>query len=315
MNRRQLLKSFSVLACTPFVNGCEPVKPLSIASHVWPGYELMFLAQSQGWLSNANLELLTTQSATESLLALSSAQVDGAALTLDEVLLARANGISLTIVLVFDISAGADMVLTLPEITHLSDLKGRRIGVETSALGTLMLNKLLQHAGLNSDQLTIVHLSINEQLEAWQQGKIDAVITYEPVAGKVLASGARLLFDSRQIPDTIFDVLAIRTDVAKQYKDTLKALTLAHFNTLSYFKHNPLDAAYRMAKRMELTGPETLKTFRGLELPDIHANRRYLSNKTNRLQKAATIMLEQNVLFQSRSLEGLFTDQYLPRIL
>lgn len=290
-----------------------------IASHVWPGYELMFLAQNQGWLSEPNLELLSTQSSTESLSALSSGQVDGAALTLDEVLLARANSISLTIVLIFNISAGADMVLARPEIASLSDLKGKRIGVEPSSLGALMLHKLLKIAHLNQDQVITVNLGISEQIQAWQNGKIDVLITFEPVAGKIIATGATLLFDSRQIPDTIFDVLAIRSDVAQKYKETLEALTLAHFKTLDYFRHNSLDAAYRMARRMELTGPEALKTFRGLELPDIHANRRYLSNKQSRLQQAAqilsTIMTKQGMIPQADSFEGLFTDSYLPRVI
>jgi len=72
-----------------------------------------------------------------------------------------------------------------------------------------------------------------------------------------------------------------------------------------------------MAKRMQLTGPEALKTFRGLELPNIHANRRYLSSQQSRLQQAAqtlsTIMLNQGMISQASSLDRLFTDRYLPR--
>ena len=277
----------------------------------------MFLAQKQGWLVDPDLELLTTQSATDSILALSTGQADGAALTLDEVLLARAKGIPLTIILVFDISAGADKVLARSGINSPSELKGKRIGTETTALGALMLHKLLEDAHLNYDQVTIVNLDINEQLQAWQNKQIDVLITYEPVASIILSTGATLLFDSRQIPDTIFDVLAIRSDVAEKYKNTLESITLAHFKTLDYFRYNSLDAAYRMAKRMQLTGPEALKTFRGLELPNIHANRRYLSSQQSRLQLAAqtlsTIMLEQKMISQTSSLERLFTDSYLPR--
>jgi len=277
----------------------------------------MFLAQKQGWLVDPNLELLSTQSATDSILALSTGQADGAALTLDEVLLARAKGIPLTIIMVFDISAGADKVLARSGITSLSELKGKRIGTETTALGALMLHKLLEDAHLNYDQVTIVNLDINEQLQAWQNEQIDALITYEPVAGKILSTGATLLFDSRQIPDSIFDVLAIRSDVAEKYTNTLESITISHFKTLDYFRHNSLDAAYRMAKRMHLTGPEALKTFRGLELPSIHANQRYLSSQQSRLQLAAqtlsTIMLKQKIITQPGSLENLFTDRYLPR--
>jgi len=209
------------------------------------------------------------------------------------------------------------MVLARPEIKSLTDLKNKRIGVETTALGALMLHKLLEAATISSDQVTVINLDINEQIDAWQSNKIDALITYEPVAGKILSTGASRLFDSRQIPGTIFDVLAIRSDVAGQYQHILKPLTLSHFKALKYFQHNPLDAAYRMARRMELTGPEVLKTFRGLELPNFNANHQYLSNDKNRLKIAAEtlskVMLEQKIITQTDSLERLYTDQYLPR--
>ncbi len=278
----------------------------------------MFLAQAQGWLNDSNLELLTTQSATESLAALSTGQVDGAALTLDEVLLARAYGIPLTIVLVFDISAGADMVLARPTISDLTALKGKRIGVETTALGSLMLHKLLEAANLTQNEISVVSLNIDKQLQAWQNDQIDVLVTYEPVAEKIRSTGAKLIFDSRQIPDTIFDVLAIRSERISQHEQTINALILAHFRTLNYFRHNSLDAAYRMARRMKLTGPDALKTFRGLELPSIHANRRYLSDgQSSRLKYAAKtlteIMFRQKMVAQTDTLERLFTDLYLPR--
>lgn len=279
----------------------------------------MFLAQAQGWLTDANLQLLTTLSATESLSMLSSGQVDGASLTLDEVLLARAKNIPLTIILVFDISAGADKVLSRTPISHLSDIKGKRIGVETSALGALMLHKLLEAAELTQDQVTIVNVGINEQVEAWNNADIDCLITFDPISAKIQATGASVIFDSRQIPDTIFDVLAIRSSVIDQHEKTLKSLTSAHFKTLQYFRLNSMDAAYRMAKRMLLTGPEALKTFRGLELPSIDANHRYLSNKQNRLHKAAqtlsAIMVKQGSISQEDSLKNLLTNKYLPKVL
>jgi len=316
INRRQFIKMSSGFFLVPFLTSCDPVKPLIIASHVWPGYDLMFLAQKQGWQTDPNLQLLTSLSATDSISMLSSGQVDGAALTLDEVLLARAKGISLTIVLVFDISAGADVVLSRTPLTKLSDIKGKRIGVETTALGALMLHKLLEAADLEQNNVTVINLDINEQLEAWEKNQIDILISYEPVAGKILATGATSIFDSRQVPDTIFDVLAIRSDVIEQYENALKSLISAHFKTLQYFRHNALDASYRMAKRMQLTGPETLKTFRGLELPSLNANRRYLSNNQNRLLQAtqllSSIMLDKKIISQEGSLENLFTNKYLP---
>lgn len=73
---------------------------------------------------------------------------------------------NISVVLITDVSNGADVILGKPEIQSLKDLKGRRVG-------------------------------------AFKQGTVDAVVTFEPVRSNLLKSGAKLLFDSTQIPGEI----------------------------------------------------------------------------------------------------------------
>ncbi|HEY5998906.1 MAG TPA: hypothetical protein VI078_06325 [bacterium] len=48
--RRHLLAGLAGLALAPLSSACGRTdKPLVVASHIWPGYELMFLAQREGW--------------------------------------------------------------------------------------------------------------------------------------------------------------------------------------------------------------------------------------------------------------------------
>ena len=82
-----------------------------------------------GWISPQLVTVLATNSAPQSLDLLASGKIDGAGLTLDEVLRALERGIDLSIILVCDISAGADVLLARPGINTLSALKGRRIGI------------------------------------------------------------------------------------------------------------------------------------------------------------------------------------------
>ena len=59
--------------------GCARDAPITIASHVWVGYEPMFLARSLGWLDEGRVTLHETASASESMEALVAGRVDGAA--------------------------------------------------------------------------------------------------------------------------------------------------------------------------------------------------------------------------------------------
>lgn len=49
-------------------------------------------------------------------------------------------------------------------------------------------------------------------LSAWNTGLVDALVTYEPLAGQLREQGATVIFDSRQARNLIVDVLAVRED-------------------------------------------------------------------------------------------------------
>lgn len=317
-SRRGFIAALGAVPLGAWFSGCNrtPTAPLSIAAHVWPGYEPMFLARREGWLEQRQVRLVETSGATESLQALAAGKVDGAALTLDEVLRGRAGGVPLTLVLVFDVSAGADVLLARPGINQLAGLKGRRIGVEQGAVGALMFAKALQAGGLKADEVSLVSMAISEQLDAWRRGQVDAVVTYEPVSSQLLAEGAHRLFDSRQLPDLIVDVLALRTSAIESHAEALRHLLAAHFRALDHLRHNPQDAAYRMAQRMNLPPEQVLAAFKGLVLPDLSNNHRLLAGETPSLLSSArglsTLMLKAGLLPREDTLAGLVSADFLP---
>jgi hypothetical protein len=59
--------------------------------------------------------------------------------TLDEVLLLAEDVPDVRVVLVLDVSQGADVILGRPEIARFDELRGRRVGYEATALDAFML--------------------------------------------------------------------------------------------------------------------------------------------------------------------------------
>ncbi len=289
--RRRLLKLGAAGLLAAWLPACDggQTRPLRVAAHVWPGYELMFLARSLGELPEDRATLIETRSATDSLAALRRGEVDGAALTLDEVLRARSEGMPLIIVMVFNVSAGADVVMARPSVRRLQDLAGKRIGVETSAVGALMLHKTLEAAGLTPAQVTVVPMTVDTHIHFWDAERLDALVTYEPTASQLEARGAHRLFDSRALPDTIFDVLAIREDALGTHASAVRQLVAAHFFGLHHLRTNPYDAGYRMSARLNMPSGETHAAFRGLKLPTLEANRHLLAPDGRLLAAAHTL--------------------------
>jgi NitT/TauT family transport system substrate-binding protein len=303
----------------PFIIGCERSLPLSLAGHVWPGYEFIHLADQFSWINHDHLHLIKTSSATESMHAMRLGTVQAAKLTLDETLILCAEGLDIEVVLIFNISMGADVVLSRPDITELYQLEGKRVGFEKNALGALMFHTLLKQAQLTPEQVTPVNFTINDHNQAWSRSDIDALITYEPVATQLINQGnAYRLFDSRKMPDTIFDVLVVRKDLKPSQKKALKHLILQHFNALNYFKTNPMDASHRMADRLLLPPEQVLQIFRGLFMPDELANHGYLSLQDDRMiasvQTLLSVMKLANLLNAECPVDHFFNNRYLPRV-
>ncbi|MEO5352407.1 MAG: ABC transporter substrate-binding protein [Magnetococcus sp. XQGC-1] len=323
LNRRQLitLTGGALLAGSlslPFLSCCSlPRKPLVIASGVWLGYELLFLARSEGWLAGSGVELLETSGTAASLEALATGRADGAALTLDAMLRARAANIPLTAILVFDVSAGADVVLARAGIDTLADLRGKRIGVEPGALGLLMLRKVMQVAALERAALTIVPMTSDGHKRAWREGQVDALITCEPIASLLQAEGGHRIFDSRKLPDAIFNLLAVRKEVIRERSGPLQQLLVAHFRALHHLRTNSQDAAFRLAKRLELSAADVLVAYRGVELPTLYQNRKYLRDSQNQVSTAArtlsAILVEEGLSAQADDLQGLVDATLLPQ--
>ncbi len=315
MNRRQLIKTIAAMAgisaCARFGSG-----PMTIAAHTWVGYEPMFMARNEGWLEEQTARLYQTQNAMESLQALAEGKVHGAALTLDEVLQARQRGQKLTAVMIFNISAGADMLVARPQLASLSDLRGKRLAYEQSSVGALLLAEILNKAGLARSDLTLLPLGVDKQVAAWREKAFDAAITYEPVASELLDLGARKLFDSRQIPNTIVDVLVIRSDLVSEYDEALRHLQRAHFRALDHLARNPHDAAYRMAGHLGLPAGDVLSAFKGLVLPDAPANQRLLAGKEPPLlltaKRLSAVMLAGGLLQQPDTLHELVNADFIP---
>lgn len=299
------------------LTACTRDEPITVASHVWVGYEPMFLARSLGWLDEELVSLQETASARESMAALAQGRVDGAALTLDEVLQLREQGVDLTVILVFNVSVGADMILARPPMTSLDELAGRRVAFEHGAVGELMVVEALRQAGLSPADVEAVDLSADALVAAYADGAVDVVVTYEPYASLVGAAGAAKIFDSSEIPEYIVDVLVVRNDrLGSGRVAALEHLVERHLRALEHFLRNPQDANHRMAARLGLAPAEVPSAYRGLVLPDLAGNYRLLQGGEAALLKAArrlvTFKVEQGLLSEENDLDRLLSARYLP---
>lgn len=291
---------FTCLSLLLAACGEKMVEPLRIGTNLWPGYEPLYLARDMGEFEGTPVGLLEMPSASEVIRAFRNGAVEVAALTLDEVLLLLQDGIDVRILYVMDISNGADVVMARPGIHSLKELAGKKVGVEGSALGAYMLSRTLDAAGLQPGDLEIVPLTVDRHEQAYLDGTIDTVVTFEPVRTKLLHAGAHVIFDSSRIPNEIFDVLVTRSDTLNKRPEDFRRIQESWFKSIAYMHANPDAAAKRMAKRLGINGTEFMESLKGLKIPDQQENNRLLAGAHPAIlepaQRLAETMLQKKLL-------------------
>ncbi|WOC79309.1 ABC transporter substrate-binding protein [Stutzerimonas frequens] len=253
--------------------GCQPESDsIRIGSNRWLGYAPIYLADDLGWTAPSGIRLVEYPNTTGVLRGFRNGMLDAAMLTLDETLLLQdsAAELDLEIILVTNVSAGADALFARAPLTNLKDLAGQRIGVENTALGAYFLSRVLDQAGLRIDDLQVVSLPVHEQTAAFAAGDVDAVITFASEGPALESKGARRIFDSRQLPGEIVDVLVVdRQRVTREQRRRLRALW---FDALRTWQDNRGETDPRLHARLGLTPMALQVTLDGLLMGDRAVN-------------------------------------------
>ena len=262
-----------LILCSTLLGCSDPSDNLRIGSNRWLGYGPLYIADDLRWLEPSGFRLLEYPSASGVLRAFRNGMLDAAMLTLDETLRLLAAGHDLEILLITNVSAGADVVYAMPPLRDPSDLAGARIGVETSALGAFFLAQILDRGGLTREQVSIVNLPVQEHRNAMREGTIDAVVTFSSEGPALLEMGARQIADSRDVPAEIIDVLVVdRQRVAPPARRRLQALW---HESLARWRHSPDYIDTVLMRRLGLDADALRLTREGLLMGDLALNVQY----------------------------------------
>lgn len=298
---------------------CATQQPpmMRIGSNHWPGYGSLYLADDLNLLSKENIKLVEFSASTDSIYALRTGVIEAAALTIDEVLTLLQDGIKLKIVLVFDTSHGGDAIVSKPEIKNLSELKNKKIGVENTAVGAVMLTGALEQVGLTPSDVTIVPLTVDEHLNAFNTEKVDAIVTFEPIRTHLIKQQhANILFDSASIPNTIIDVLAIREEYLEKNPNAVKNLLQVHFDLLKKMNTDNGMVKRHFANRLGATEQEVNDSLAGILIPDLKTNYQLLDRKNalldSKIKKLTQVMIQKKLLMRPVDTTQLLSVEYLP---
>ena len=315
---KQIITIFAgLLLLGAVITGCNHQHDhlIRVGTNVWPGYEPLYLAEEIGAFSHDDIKLIEYHSASEVIRAFRNRAIEAASLTLDEVLMLVQDDVPLRIILVHDVSNGADVILARPGINTMKDIVGKRVAIESGALGAYFISRALEHNALSINDINIHHMAVNLHEQAYLDNKVDVVVNFEPVRTRLMSQGATEIFTSKEIYGEIVDVLVVHEEIYKEHKRELANLVQGWFRGLEYFSANKRKAAAMMALRLNVSIDEVISSFNGLELPGkqmnvnmIGGNSPSLTLTIDRLEK---ILIQNNLLTSDLGELDILTAEFI----
>lgn len=275
---------------------CSGNAPLNVGVHPWIGYQAINIAEFKKILPE-HITLKKNRTAVDTKEQFINGEIDAGYLTLDEVLLLNDQGLNLKVVLIADISFGADKVLSKEKVTTASDLLNKRIGYEKGAVGELVLHEFLNKFQVSLEDIQAVDIPYNQQLQAWRDEKVDLMISYAPVATHILKKGAEEVFSSRDMPNIIIDVLAVRENYLDANCNVIKDLTSSHFQGLELIKHDFQDSSYLLADNLGISQQDVILTMNDIILPNEASNAELLGQNMNeKIDRIAEVLKKSGLI-------------------
>ncbi|WP_105172143.1 ABC transporter substrate-binding protein [Pseudoalteromonas sp. T1lg24] len=240
---------------------------LRIGTNIWLGYEPFYITRHKHPDLMKHIKLIEYRNASQVLNGIINNSIDVAAVTLDEAVKIKALGFNIEVIWIVDYSNGADTLIAKPNITNVNQLRGKRIGAETSALGLYFLSRFLELNNLTINDIDIVNLEANRHVQAYQNNQIDAVFTYEPSSSKLLELGANKLFDSSQIPGEIVDVLVLnKSTISKEKKRYLNSFLTLNDRTVMHISKDIMPYVNSLNQRLHLSETQLIQGYSGISL-------------------------------------------------
>jgi NitT/TauT family transport system substrate-binding protein len=95
-------------------------------------------------------------------------------------------------------------------------------------------------------------MAVNDAAPAFIAGQLDAVAVWQPFISQIQRTGTgRVLFDSRELPGLIPDLLVARSDVVQLQPEQIAAIVRAWYRSLDFISSQPEQAYTIMARYAE----------------------------------------------------------------
>ncbi len=304
----------ALLAC-PIAHAQETAVAIGISG--WTGFAPLTLAKEAGIFKKHGLDVTIKKIPQKDRhLVIASGDIQCAATTVETWVVWNANGVATTQIFQLDKSFGADGMVVKPNITKISDLKGKTVAA--SAPGTapyFTLAWMLKKNGLSVKDVKVVNLEPQAAANAMIAGTdgIDAAMTYEPYLGAVRAKpeAGKIIATTLDYP-MVMDTFGCTPKFLAENPKAAKALADAYFDAVDMIKAEPKKSFEIMGADVKQSAEAFEKSSAYLRWQDRAANQKFFAGEHAAFSKeAADLLLEAGIIKVIPDLSKLADTRFL----
>ena len=311
--KKLLALSLAALACAAQAQETK----VAIAISGWTGFAPLTLAKEAGIFKKNGLDVSIKKIPQKDRhLAIASGDVQCAATTVETWIVWNANGVATTQIFQLDKSYGADGMVVKPNITKISDLKGKTVAA--SAPGTapyFTLAWMLKKNGLSAKDVKVVNLEPQAAANAMIAGStdIDAAMTYEPYLGAVRAKpeAGKIIATTLDYP-MVMDTFGCTPKFLSENPKAAKALADSYFEAVEMIQKDQAKSYEIMGADVKQSGEAFGKSAAFLRWQDRAANQKFFSGEHAAFSKeAAELLMEAGIIKQLPDMSKLADTRFL----
>lgn len=182
-----------------------------------------------------SIDVVQVNDYADSLNQYAAGQFDGCTMTnMDALTVPAAAGVDTTALIIGDFSNGNDGIVLKGENRTLADIKGHTVHLVEMSVSHYLLARGLKRVGLSERDVNIVNISDADIVADFANPDIQAVVAWNPQLAEIVATpGVRKVFDSKQIPGEIIDLMVVKTAALQANPAFGKALTGAWYEIMA----------------------------------------------------------------------------------
>jgi NitT/TauT family transport system substrate-binding protein len=173
------------------------------------------------------------------------------------------------------------MVVAKPGITHVAQLKGKKVGVEVGFVSHLLLVNALKGAGLSDKDVEIVNVPTDQTPQLLKSGNVDAVVAWQPNSGQALRElpGSTAIFSSADVKGIIYDLLCVNPKSLRERHADWSKVAKVWFRIADFLADpkNLDEAAKLMAARVGMPAERYKELMKGTYFLDLAGNTRHFA--------------------------------------